>query len=418
METLFSSSVDVAVVGAGVVGLVSALAIQRARPDRRVLVLGEAAKADQIVTLTPNSVEFLETLGVQVRPRACAVHQMRVFSDSELHFEAADSGLATLAWVMRQSDLQAQLEALTGRQGISRLGKSLATLGTPPPLGRKLSLRGEGFEISTSLAVAADGAQSLLRTLAGIEAELYAYPQKAVVAELEFTDGPDNFVANASGSSAAPSHRPSRREADCAYQWFGSHGVLALLPMKDQRYCMIWSAPDQPDHDLVSRLIVDAEKGDEGDARFLAELGAVVGASFGVPRLASAVRSFSLARLRPKTLIAERVALVGDAAHVVHPLAGQGLNLGLADAQTLAEILRVLPPAADLGEAITLRRYARSRAEPIALMLNLTHGLQKAFEEHADPSVLERLWRSTRELGWRGVNHLPPLKQAMIRHAS
>jgi 2-polyprenyl-6-methoxyphenol hydroxylase-like FAD-dependent oxidoreductase len=65
-----------------------------------------------------------------------------------------------------------------------------------------------------------------------------------------------------------------------------------------------------------------------------------------------------------------------------------------------------------------LRRYARSRAEPIALMLNLTHGLQKAFETHSDPSVLERLWRSTRELGWRGVNQLPPLKQAMIRHAS
>ncbi len=418
MEALFSSSVDVAVVGAGVVGLASALAIQRARPDRRVLVLGEAAKADQIVTLTPNSVEFLESLGVQVRPRACAVHQMRVFSESELQFNAADSGLAALAWVMRQSDLQMQLEALTGRQGISRLGKALATLGATPPLGRKLSLKGEGFEISTSLAIAADGAQSLLRTLAGIESELYAYPQKAVVAELEFADIQGDGVANAANSPLAPSQATTSREDDCAYQWFGAHGVLALLPMKDQRFCMIWSAPDQAENDLVSRLLVGPEQAEAGDVRFLAELGAVIGATFGVPKLLSPVRSFPLARLRPKTLIAERVALVGDAAHVVHPLAGQGLNLGLADAQALAEILRVLPPAADMGEAITLRRYARSRAEPIALMLNLTHGLQKAFETHSDPNVLERLWRATRELGWRGVNHLPPLKQAMIRHAS
>ncbi len=419
METLFSSSVDVAVVGAGVVGLASALAIQRARQDRRVMVMGEAAKADQIVTLTPTAVEFLESLGVQVRPKACAVHQMRVFSESELHFNAADSGLAALAWVIRQSELQTQLEALTGRQGISRLGKALTTLGAIPPKARKLSLKGEGFEISTSLAIAADGAQSLLRTLAGIESVHYAYPQKAVVAEIEFADAQgSDFGTNASRSRMASSLGGTGREDDCAYQWFGPHGVLALLPMKDQRYCMIWSAPDQPAHDLVSRLMVGAEQGSAGAARFLSELEAVIGANFGDPKLLSPVRSFPLSRLRPKTLMAERVALVGDAAHVVHPLAGQGLNLGLADARALAEVLRVLPPAADVGEAITLRRYARSRAEPVALMLNLTHGLQKAFEAHSDPSVLERLWRSTRELGWRGVNRLPPLKQAMIRQAS
>ena len=209
-----------------------------------------------------------------------------------------------------------------------------------------------------------------------------------------------------------------QREPDCAYQWFGPHGVLALLPMKDQQYCMIWSAPDQAEHDVVKRLLGTSLAPEASEAQFLGELREVIGRSFGTPKLLTPLRSFPLSRLRPTSLIAERVALVGDAAHVMHPLAGQGLNLGLADAEALAEMLRVLPPAADVGEAIQLRRYARSRAEPIALMLNVTHGLQKAFESKSDPGVMERLWRVTRELGWRGVNEIAPLKQAMIRHAS
>ena len=418
MEALFSSTVDVTVVGAGVVGLTCALAIQKARPDRRVLVLGEAATAEQIVTLTPNSLEFLESLGVKVRDRSCAVHHMRVYSGSELYFNAADSGLAALAWVMKQSDLQSQLETLTGRQGISRVSHSLETLEPTTALARKRILKGSGFEISTSLAIAADGGQSLLRRLAGIESEQLAYPQKAVVAQLEFSDAQSASASSEADLGQTPRSKAMQREPDCAYQWFGPHGVLALLPMKDQQYCMIWSAPDQAEHDVVKRLLGTSLAPEASEAQFLGELREVIGRSFGTPKLLTPLRSFPLSRLRPTSLIAERVALVGDAAHVMHPLAGQGLNLGLADAEALAEMLRVLPPAADVGEAIQLRRYARSRAEPIALMLNVTHGLQKAFESKSDPGVMERLWRVTRELGWRGVNEIAPLKQAMIRHAS
>jgi 2-polyprenylphenol 6-hydroxylase len=398
METLFSSSIDVAVVGAGVVGLSAALAIQRARPDRRVLVVGDASSAEQMVTITPSSVDFLESLGVQVREHACAIHQMRVFSGSELTFDAADAGLPALAWVLNQSALQAQLEVLIGRQGISRVSKTLESLGTISPLKRRLLLQGPGFEISASLAIAADGSQSMLRTLAGIETQEYRYPQRAMVAQVEFAR--------------------TQKENDCAYQWFGPHGVLALLPTKNQGFCMIWSAPERPEHDEMTSILARALDPQTDPRPLLGALSRVIGASFGEPRLASPIRSFPLARLKPKTLIAERVALVGDAAHVVHPLAGQGLNLGLADAQAISEVLRALPPAADVGEAIHLRRYARSRAEPIALMLNLTHALQKAFETPGDPGALERVWRAARELGWRGLNQLPTLKEAMIRHAS
>jgi 2-polyprenylphenol 6-hydroxylase len=401
MNEVFSSSVDVAVVGAGVVGLACALSVQRARPDRRVLVLGESAQAGQMVTLTPNSVEFLESLGVQVRARANAVHQMRVFSASELSFDAADSGLAALAWVIEQADLQSQLEALLGRQGISRVAKRLDSLGAATPAGRKLSLRGEGFDIAASLAIAADGAQSHLRNLAGIECEQYAYPQRAVVAQLE--------VAGAA--------------TDCAYQWFGPHGVLALLPMTGKRFCMVWSAPERSDRHLLPRLLEGSGAVGNDGGSLLAEVNAVIGGEFAATHLIAPVQSFPLARLRPTRLIAERIALVGDAAHVVHPLAGQGLNLGLGDAQALSEVLRDLPSAADVGEAIVLRRYARARAEPVALMLNLTHGLQRAFEANvpeagANATMLARIWGFARELGWRGVNQIQPLKQAMIRHAS
>jgi 2-polyprenylphenol 6-hydroxylase len=394
MNLPFKSTVDVAVVGAGVAGLVTALALSRLRPDRKLCLLGLSAGGDQVLTLTPRSMAFLEGLGLQLRGKAQAVHQMRVFSGSELSFDAADSGMVALAWVIRQSEIQQQLEQLLAQHGVARQSRSLDTMTLLPSLARRRVLEVPGAEgvaalhVSASLWVAADGGQSGLRALAGIAAERHPYPQTALVAQW----------------------RIPGLDAYCAYQWFGDHGVLALLPMGEQRYCMIWSAPHVAPNDLAS-LLLAASPTELGE-----RLGQVI-AEFQCELLAP-LRSFPLSRVRAESMVADRLALVGDAGHLIHPLAGQGLNLGLADAQALVETLVALPPSADVGDAIVLRRYARARAEPVALMLGLTHALQKGFEAPTRPKAADQVWRAARELGWKGVQLAQPLKQALIRRAS
>ena len=405
MNTGLSYLADVTVVGAGVTGVACALALAKACPDKKVLLLGDSFRADQVVTLTPASVAFLEGLGLEPRGLGRAVHQMEVFAaNTPLVFEAADAGLAALAWVLDQSVLQSQLDHALVRSGVQRLVGTVNAM-APEPLQRRQRLSGPGFEVLTRLVVAADGGASPLRELSGIPSATYSYPQRAMVAQVAIRG-------------------LARR--DTAYQWFGPHGVLAFLPMVEDRFCMIWSAPNVKAPDVTGS---DRSKNSLHDIllnenldEFTKAYQAVVGASFGEIALLTERRGFDLKRLRPKRLIADRLVLIGDAAHIIHPLAGQGLNLGLGDAQALANILGKLPMAADLGETLGLRRYERARAEPIALMSALTHGLQKVFEptqvSGRNGNVPLKLMRLARDIGWRGVGQLAPMRQAMIRHAS
>ncbi len=403
MNAPFKAVVDVAIAGAGVAGLACALGLALRRPDKRVLVLGESSPADQILTLTPASVDFLESLGLDIRGQAQPVRQMRVLSGSELHFDAADAGMTALSWVMPQQHLQEQLERLCRQRGIARIETPVQQVDfSASASARQLELRGDGLLVRTQLAVGADGAQSSLREAAGIACDLYLYPQRALVAQW----------------------RVPGAQSDCAYQWFGPHGILALLPMRQGRHCMIWSAPTGASEpaspgaadNLHERLM------QMPDSDFIAAFRAVVGpalpADAATPELLTPRRAFPLRRFLPASLIGDRIALMGDAAHVVHPLAGQGLNLGLGDVEDFVAVMAALPPAMDLGDPIVLRRYARARAEPIALMAHLTHALQKGFAERPDPDLAERLWRRAREWGWRGVNRIDPLKQALIRRAA
>src|SRR5262249_30042870 len=181
---------------------------------------------------------------------------------------------------------------------------------------------------------------SAVRAAAGISAEDHAYGQKAVVA---------NFQA-------------ARAHDATALQWFSEEGVVALLPLPNHdgkpAVSLVWSAPDAlgtqlcaMDADALARRVTARVAGVLGD---LAPLGAT--------------RDFPLRKLKVTRLIGPRLALVGDAAHVVHPLAGQGLNLGLADVSELLAMALGREAFRDIGDPVLLRRYARRRAEPIGLM--------------------------------------------------
>jgi 2-polyprenyl-6-methoxyphenol hydroxylase-like FAD-dependent oxidoreductase len=187
-----------------------------------------------------------------------------------------------------------------------------------------------------------------------------------------------------------------------AWQWFDpAEGVIALLPLPGDYVSLVWSAPRQ----LADALVADAPN-------LAARLASRAAPCLGVLAAAGPAQAFPLRRLSVDRLVGSRMALVGDAAHVVHPLAGQGLNLGLADVSELLRVLAGRESWRDLGDAVLLRRYERSRAEPVALMRLATHGLARLFAR--DDAVS----REVRNLGLAAVNAVAPLKNALIRHAA
>jgi ubiquinone biosynthesis UbiH/UbiF/VisC/COQ6 family hydroxylase len=231
-----------------------------------------------------------------------------------------------------------------------------------------------------------------VRAAAGIHAEVLPYGQTAVVA---------NFACE-------------QPHDGTAWQWFTDDGVIALLPLPGRAVSLVWSAPEALADSLQALAPVQLAE------RLTAYLGAVTQDAAGplgrLQPLGTAAEpgrthAFRLRRLRVDRLTVHGIALVGDAAHVVHPLAGQGLNLGLQDVSTLLEVLREREPWRALGDAVLLRRYARRRTEAIDLMRWTTDGLARLFAWD-DPLV-----RQMRNTGLALVNAAGPLKRALVRHA-
>ena len=242
----------------------------------------------------------------------------------------------------------------------------------------RLRLDGGG-EIVAKLVVAADGAESRVREYAGIKATAKSYGQNAVVANFE-------------------SERP---HGNVAYQWFQRGPVLALLPLPGKHVSMVWSLP-AAEGERIAALEPEA---------LCREVEAATDGALGALRLATRPRSYPLRRISARRLIAPRVALVGDAAHVIHPLAGQGLNLGLQDVRDLSRVLRAREAVRDPGDWRLLRRYERARAEPILAMDSMVDGLYRLFG--ARGGLAARL----RNRGLNLTDRLPVLKNLLVRHA-
>jgi ubiquinone biosynthesis UbiH/UbiF/VisC/COQ6 family hydroxylase len=189
---------------------------------------------------------------------------------------------------------------------------------------------------------------------------------------------------------------------DTAFQWFRADGVLALLPLPAQRVSMVWSASDVCARDLMAM-----------DASQLAQcVGAASGGAVGALETITPATSFPLKWQRVAQFVMPRLALVGDAAHNVHPLAGQGVNLGFRDARELAAVLCDRGAQSDCGAYALLRRYERARREDVLSMQLATDGLQKLFGSQA-------VWLSrARNLGMRIVQSQSLLKRLLVKHAA
>ncbi|HTP97064.1 MAG TPA: UbiH/UbiF family hydroxylase [Burkholderiales bacterium] len=382
---------DVIIVGAGLVGASLACALRATDLDLALVEAGPPPQPvrdgwdSRLYAISPGSVDFLDAIGAWQRidlERICPVTDMEIFGDdgrARLDFSAYAAGVAELCSIVEAGALARALWACLAELGGVELvcPARCAALDWSGECAR-LQLE-DGRELRGKLIVAADGAGSWVRACSAIRVTTLAYRQTAVVA---------NF-------SCAEPHR------DTARQWFRADGVLALLPMPGARVSMVWSTSEQHATELLALSTED----------LAVQVADASGACLGALTLVTPPRAFDLSLQKVDRLIAPRLALAGDAAHNVHPLAGQGVNLGLQDARELARVLAGRGVQTDCGDYRLLRRYERARREDILTLQFTTHALQRLFA--ADGRTAGWL----RNTGLALANHLPPLKHALIERA-
>ncbi len=387
---------DVAIIGGGLVG--GSLAVALADVGVAVVLVdaraepatmpgtGDTGQFDtRVFAIRPAGRQFLEHCGIWRyvdEARVAPVTRMVVTGDdgvSRLTFDAYRSGMPELAVIVENAVLQAALRrALEQRDVVRTLHGRRCEAVRWRNQAVSIGLD-DGQLIEAQLVVAADGANSRVRELAGIPVSESAYGHSAVVANFETT----------------VEHRGTAR------QWFRSDGVLALLPLPGKRVSMVWSTQQAHADELMVLPQGDlAERVAAASGHALGELTQIGDAAV-----------FPLRLMKAASITAMQLALVGDAAHNVHPLAGQGLNLGLADASSLASVIAQRGPAA-IGSEAVLARYRRSRAEEIMAMQLTTDGLHHLFQSSA-PGVA---W--LRNTGLRLTERLALLKRLLVKHAA
>lgn len=396
-----SAGVDIAIVGGGIAGLAAAAALAeqglsvailetRALPTPGALCGDTVGDFDaRVSALTPRSIRFLEQLGawelIQSQ-RACRYRHMTVWDadgTARIEFDASEVAASSLGAIVENSVISAALATrVQALPDVRVLAPTTLAKVQADEAGYALLLD-SGDSLRCKLLIAADGALSPVRNMLGFATREWDYGHRAIVTTAAFERGHEST----------------------AWQRFLQTGPLALLPLEaeDSRFCSIVWSVDEAEADGL--LALD----DSAFAAALAQasehcLGAVVACG---PR-----KAFPLRQRHAVDYVRPGVALVGDAAHTIHPLAGQGINLGLADVEVLAdEVGKAQARGLEPGREDTLKRYQRRRKSDNLAMMAAMDGFKRLFEQDAPPI------RWLRNAGMRGVASIPALKRRIIRHA-
>ncbi len=382
---------DILISGAGMVG--SAAALSFARAGFSVTLLEAKSELPQwskeehnlrVCAISASSERLLEDVGVWqeiLASRASPFEHMHVWdSSSYLDFDAADSGQPCLGYIiennlinsclLRQCQTQHNIRLLTACH-ISEIHWGDDSV--------RLTLN-TGKEITSRLLIAADGGNSQLRSMSGIDSYSHDYQQTGIVARVQ----------------------TSLPHENTAWQRFLDSGPLALLPLSDGSCSIVWSA----DHARAEALL------QLSDTEFSAQLTEAFEHRLGEVQVLGQRAGFPLVLANARTYVRDRVVLLGDAAHRVHPLAGQGVNLGFQDVTALsAALLESVANGRDIADPLYLKRYARQRRSEVTVMLAGMHGIQKVFTSQRSPLI------KSRRVVMKMINRLPPVKRFLVDRA-
>lgn len=384
---------DILIIGGGMVG--ASLAVALGSLPLRVGLIeavefesnAQPSYDDRSVTLAYGSKRIFESLGIWKRIEArgaTAIKRIHISDRGRFGFtrlDAADAGFEALGYVVENRALgQAMKAVLAQTKNLTLICPASVQEVAFAEDAATVTLRRAGKQemLSARLVVAADGGQSLVRTKAGIEARRTDYHQTALVTTVT----------------------PELPHRAIAYERFTASGPLAFLPMSENRCAVVWTLPSD---NVETLLALD-------DTQFLAALQERFGTRLGRLLKLGKRAAYPLALTKVREHIRPRLVLIGNAAHTVHPVAGQGFNLGLRDVAVLAQVLNEAQRAGrDIGELAVLADYAAWRQRDNLAISTFTDGLVRIFSNDLVPVSF------LRNLGLVAVDLFPPAKRALLR---
>lgn len=377
---------DIVIVGGGMVG--QAFALSMTKTPLRIAVIEPNNPNPELNThfhsrvsaITPKSQAYLQQLGVwDLIKRKYSFSKTSVWDENShgnLNFSTDDENTQHLGHIIENDGIQSALFNALNETQTQFINAKLEGIEKNND-GYKLQLDNK-TQLECGLLIGADGAQSRVRDLAGIEFSTTDYQQKAIICNI----------------------RSDKSFENTTWQRFLADSIIALLPLDEHQASIVWSAKHTLADELLSLPTND----------FANRLSAGVEYRFGRFEVSSVIRGFPLIERSAKTYVKENLALIGDAAHTIHPLAGQGVNLGFADALTLSAQLNQSTKM--LGDYGVLRAYARSRRLDNELMAKTMTALNWVYKENSEPM------RWLRGFGMNAIDKSPKLKSFFQKHAT
>ena len=384
---------DLIIVGAGLAGNCLALALKNSGLNIAII---EAASRDQLkqspagdraLALAAGTVQLLQSLNAWsgVADKATAIKRIHI-SDrghfGKTRLSAAEQNVDALGYVIAARDIEEHLADLVAQTAVTRLYETrvIGLMSGSEVVNVSLKQHNQSLNLTGQLLVGADGGQSTVRKLLDIPQQITEYGQTALVTSVQST------LAN----------------QNTAYERFTEQGPLALLPIAAKQASVVWTRTQEQAEALMAG----------GEAEFLAELQACFGYRLGALKLIAPRRAFPLSLIRAESMVSGRAVIIGNAVHQLHPVAGQGFNLGIRDVAQLADMLiQQHQQQADVGAADLLSQFAKQRQQDHSKTIGFTNNVVRIF---SNDSLSVAAVRNT---GLTLLDHLPFAKQVLARHA-